>query len=116
MTTIALITGANKGIGFETARLLGARGMTVLVGARDEARGAEAERALRDGGADARFVQLDVTDEKSVTRAAEWAEAEFGRLDILVTTRASPVATAAVRPARRRWPRCARCMRRTCSA
>ena len=84
MTTIALITGANKGIGFETARLLGARGMTVLIGARDEARGAEAERALRDGGADARFVQLDVTDEKSVTRAAEWVEAEFGRLDILV--------------------------------
>jgi len=84
MTTIALITGANKGIGFETARLLGARGMTVLIGARDEAKGAEAERALRDGGADARFVQLDVTDEKSVTRAAEWVEAEFGRLDILV--------------------------------
>jgi NAD(P)-dependent dehydrogenase (short-subunit alcohol dehydrogenase family) len=84
MTTIALITGANKGIGFETARLLGARGMTVLAGARDEARGAEAEKALRDGGADARFVQLDVTDSKSVTRAAEWVEAEFGRLDILV--------------------------------
>jgi NAD(P)-dependent dehydrogenase (short-subunit alcohol dehydrogenase family) len=84
MTTIALITGANKGIGFETARLLGARGITVLAGARDEARGAEAERALRDGGADARFVQLDVTDAKSVTRAAEWVEAEFGHLDILV--------------------------------
>jgi NAD(P)-dependent dehydrogenase (short-subunit alcohol dehydrogenase family) len=84
MTTIALITGANKGIGFQTARLLGARGMTVLAGARDEARGAEAERALRDGGADARFVQLDVADSKSVTRAAEWVEAEFGRLDILV--------------------------------
>jgi NAD(P)-dependent dehydrogenase (short-subunit alcohol dehydrogenase family) len=84
MTTIALITGANKGIGFQTARLLGARGMTVLASARDEARGAEAERALRDGGADARFVQLDVTDEKSVARAAEWVEAEFGRLDVLV--------------------------------
>jgi uncharacterized oxidoreductase len=84
MTTIALITGANKGIGFGTARLLGARGMTVLIGARDEARGAEAEQALRDGGADARFVQLDVTDEKSVVRAAEWISAEFGRLDILI--------------------------------
>src|SRR5258708_27883428 len=84
MTTIALITGANKGIGFETARLLGARGLGVLVGARDEARGQEAERALREGGADARFVQLDVTDEKSVRRAAEWSEAEVGRLDIPV--------------------------------
>jgi NAD(P)-dependent dehydrogenase (short-subunit alcohol dehydrogenase family) len=84
MTTIALITGANKGIGYETARLLGDRDMTVLVGARDEERGAQAERALRDGGADARFVQLDVTDAKSVRRAVEWIEAEFGKLDILV--------------------------------
>jgi NAD(P)-dependent dehydrogenase (short-subunit alcohol dehydrogenase family) len=82
--TIALITGANKGIGYETARLLGARGMTVLVAARDEARGREAERSLRDGGADARFVRLDVTDEKSVQRAAEWVDREYGRLDILV--------------------------------
>jgi NAD(P)-dependent dehydrogenase (short-subunit alcohol dehydrogenase family) len=81
---IALITGANKGIGFETARQLGAQGMTVLVGARDETRGQEAESALRDAGADARFVQLDVTDAKSVRRAAEWIEAEYGRLDVLV--------------------------------
>ena len=84
MTTIALITGANKGIGFETARLLGDRGMTVLAGARDKARGAEAERALRAGGADARFVALDVTDEESVTQAAEWIDGEYGLLDILV--------------------------------
>ena len=84
MTTIALITGANKGIGFETARLLGDRGMTVLAGARDKARGAEAERALRAGGADARFVALDVADEESVTQAAEWIDGEYGLLDILV--------------------------------
>lgn len=84
MTTIALITGANKGIGFQTARLLGARGMTVLVGARDAERGQQAERALRDGGADARFVQLDVTDEASAGRTAKWVEAEFGVLDVLV--------------------------------
>jgi NAD(P)-dependent dehydrogenase (short-subunit alcohol dehydrogenase family) len=81
---IALITGANKGIGFETARQLGAQGMTVLVGARDEERGRAAESALRDGGAGARFVHLDVTDAKSVQRAAEWIEAEYGRLDVLV--------------------------------
>jgi NAD(P)-dependent dehydrogenase (short-subunit alcohol dehydrogenase family) len=84
MTLIALVTGANKGIGFETARLLGARGMTVLVGARDADLGERAERALRDGGADAHFVQLDVTDEKSVRRAAEWIAAGYSRLDILV--------------------------------
>ena len=83
-TKIALITGANKGIGFETARQLAALGMTVLVGARDEERGRRAERALRDGGADAHFVQLDVTDAKLVQRAAEWIEAEYGRLDVLV--------------------------------
>jgi len=82
--TVALITGANKGIGYQTARLLGARGMTVLAAARDAARGQETERALRAGGADARFVQLDVTDEASVTSAAKLVEAEFGVLDILV--------------------------------
>jgi NAD(P)-dependent dehydrogenase (short-subunit alcohol dehydrogenase family) len=84
MTTIALITGANKGIGFETVRLLGARGVTVLVGARSEEQGRAAERALVDGGAAARFVPLDVTSEKSVLQAAEWVEAEYGLLDILV--------------------------------
>jgi NAD(P)-dependent dehydrogenase (short-subunit alcohol dehydrogenase family) len=84
MTTTALITGANKGIGRETARLLGARGMTVLVGARDAARGQQAERVLREGGADARFVPLDVTDEASARQAATWVETEFGVLDVLV--------------------------------
>jgi NAD(P)-dependent dehydrogenase (short-subunit alcohol dehydrogenase family) len=84
MTTIALITGANKGIGFATARLLGERGMTVLVGARDPERGRQAERDLRDGGADAHHVPLDVTDEKSVRQAAEWIENGYGRLDILI--------------------------------
>jgi NAD(P)-dependent dehydrogenase (short-subunit alcohol dehydrogenase family) len=83
-TKIALITGANKGIGYETARQLGAQDMTVLVGARDADRGREAEQALRDGGADAHFVQLDVTDAKSIERAAEWIEAEYGHLDVLV--------------------------------
>ncbi|MGH3175290.1 MAG: SDR family oxidoreductase [Streptosporangiaceae bacterium] len=83
-TTIALITGANKGIGLETARQLGARGVTVLAGARDEARGLEAERALRDAGADARFVRLDVTDPKSAQEAADWVDHHYGRLDILV--------------------------------
>jgi NAD(P)-dependent dehydrogenase (short-subunit alcohol dehydrogenase family) len=83
-TTIALITGANKGIGLETARQLGARGFTVLAGARDAERGLEAERALRADGADARFVRLDVTDDASVREAAAWIEREYGRLDTLV--------------------------------
>jgi NAD(P)-dependent dehydrogenase (short-subunit alcohol dehydrogenase family) len=81
---IALVTGANKGIGFETARSLGAQGTTVLIGARDEERGRAAEHDLREGGADVHFVQLDVTDAKSIQRTAEWIAAEYGRLDILV--------------------------------
>src|SRR5262249_16545913 len=84
MTTIALITGGNKGIGLATARLLGERGMTVLVGARDETRGKQAVEALRAGGADAHPGQLDVTDEDTVRRAAEWIATSYGRLDILV--------------------------------
>jgi NAD(P)-dependent dehydrogenase (short-subunit alcohol dehydrogenase family) len=83
-TTIALVTGANKGIGLETARQLGARGATVLAAARDEERGREAERALQAAGADARFVPLDVTDPGSVQRAADWIDREYGRLDILI--------------------------------
>ena len=83
-TTIALITGANKGIGLETARQFGARGFTVLAGARDQERGLEAERELRADGVDARFVSLDVTVDASVRAAAGWIEREYGRLDILV--------------------------------
>jgi NAD(P)-dependent dehydrogenase (short-subunit alcohol dehydrogenase family) len=84
MTSIALITGANKGIGLATARRLGELGWTVLAGARDEARGRQAEQELRQAGADARFVSLDVTDPESIATAAQWIEAEYGRLDALI--------------------------------
>lgn len=83
-TTIALVTGANKGIGLETARQFGAHGFTVLAGSRDEERGLAAERELRADGVDARFVSLDVTLDASVREAADWIEQEYGRLDILV--------------------------------
>ncbi len=78
MTSIALITGANKGIGYATARILGSNGWTALAGARDPALGRQAVADLAAGGADARFVQLDVTDEDSIARAASWIDAEFG--------------------------------------
>src|ERR1700733_5082880 len=78
MTTIALITGANKGIGFATARLLGDRGWTILLGARDEVLGTRAEQELAAAGADARFVRLDVTDEQSVAAAAAWSDPGYG--------------------------------------
>jgi NAD(P)-dependent dehydrogenase (short-subunit alcohol dehydrogenase family) len=83
-TTTALITGANKGIGFETARLLAARDVTVLVGSRDQQRGQQAEHALRDAGADAHYVALDVTDAGTIDKAAAWIEREYDKLDILI--------------------------------
>jgi NAD(P)-dependent dehydrogenase (short-subunit alcohol dehydrogenase family) len=81
---IALVSGANKGIGYEIARGLGAEKITVLVGARDEGRGQAAAAKLKAEGADARFVKLDVTDHETIHHAAEWIEKEFGRLDILI--------------------------------
>jgi NAD(P)-dependent dehydrogenase (short-subunit alcohol dehydrogenase family) len=76
--TTTLITGANKGLGYETARQLTAAGHTVYVGARDPGRGREA--ALRIG---ARFVELDVTSDDSVSAAANAIEADGG-LDVLI--------------------------------
>jgi NAD(P)-dependent dehydrogenase (short-subunit alcohol dehydrogenase family) len=81
---IALISGANKGIGYEIARGLGAKKIRVLVGARDEARGQAAASKLKAEGVDARFVKLDVTDHETIRNAAAWIEKQFGRLDILV--------------------------------
>jgi NAD(P)-dependent dehydrogenase (short-subunit alcohol dehydrogenase family) len=82
--TLALITGANKGIGFETARQLGQQGIHVIIGARDTARGEEAVQKLAALSVQATFVQLDVTDEKSLSRAAHSLAETFGRLDILI--------------------------------
>ncbi|MEH2118496.1 SDR family oxidoreductase [Nostoc sp.] len=81
---VALITGANKGIGFEIARQLGSRGATVLVGARDIGRGEEAANKLRSNQIDARTIQLDVIDQKTIDSAGKQIESEFGKLDILV--------------------------------
>jgi NAD(P)-dependent dehydrogenase (short-subunit alcohol dehydrogenase family) len=81
---VALITGANKGIGFETARQLGRLGITVLLGARDAKRGQHATEILRGEGLEARLVVLDVTDQSTIDAAAVQIEREFGRLDILV--------------------------------
>ena len=81
---IALITGANKGIGFETARQLGQQQITVLLGARDAAKGEAAAAKLRAEGLDARALQLDVTVAESIQRAMDKVAQEFGRLDILI--------------------------------
>jgi len=83
-SAVALVTGANKGIGLEIARGLAQRGHTVLVGARDAGRGEDAAAELAADGLDARFLPLDVTVEQSVTEAAGRIADEFGRLDVLV--------------------------------
>lgn len=77
--SITLITGANKGLGYETARRLIDDGHTVYIGARSAERGEHAASEL--GG---RFVQLDVTDDESVQTALETIEGQEGRLDILI--------------------------------
>jgi NAD(P)-dependent dehydrogenase (short-subunit alcohol dehydrogenase family) len=82
--TIALVTGANKGIGYEIAAGLGALGWTVGVGARDAQRRDTAVEKLRAAGVDAFGVPLDVTDDASVAAAAVLVEERAGRLDVLV--------------------------------
>ncbi|HEX8465964.1 MAG TPA: SDR family oxidoreductase [Abditibacterium sp.] len=89
MMKIGLITGANKGIGLETARQLGALGITTLIGSRDANRGQEAVAELQKEGIDAQFLLLDVADAASIAVAAREVEARFGRLDILINNAAS---------------------------
>ncbi len=81
---IALVTGANKGIGLETARQLGQKGITVLVGARDDAKARQAAEKLQKDGIDAHAVVVDVNDGASIKKAAGQIERDYGRLDILV--------------------------------
>lgn len=83
-TKTALVTGANKGIGYQIAAGLGALGYSVGIGARDQSRRDEAVAALVGTGIDAFGVPLDVTDEHSVATAADVIAARVGHLDALV--------------------------------
>jgi len=83
-TKTAVVTGANKGIGFEIARRLAAEGYRVFLGARDRGRGEEAAAKLRAQGLDAHWLELDVTDDRSAVSAAETLAKETGTLDVLV--------------------------------
>jgi NAD(P)-dependent dehydrogenase (short-subunit alcohol dehydrogenase family) len=82
--TIALVTGANKGIGREISRQLAAKGILVLIGARNPERGEKAAAELRAQGLPVDFIQIDVTSQPSVDKAAAEVERRHGRLDILV--------------------------------
>ena len=114
---VALVTGANKGIGLQIAKDLAAHGLTVLVGSRNLESGQTAAKGI---GADAHALQLDVTDQASIAAAAERVRTEFGRLDVLVNNaavshagkpgtsfeeilKANPLTTAPLADVRRVW-------------
>lgn len=81
---IAVVTGANRGLGLETCRQLAHLGIQVILTARDAAKGEAAAAQLRAGGLEVRFHALDVRDDGQVAALARFVEAEYGRLDILV--------------------------------
>jgi NAD(P)-dependent dehydrogenase (short-subunit alcohol dehydrogenase family) len=81
---IALVTGANKSIGFEVARQIAKAGWTVVVAARREELGQAAVAKLRADGLDVHFVRLDLNDHKTAAIAAESIRTQFGKLDVLV--------------------------------
>jgi NAD(P)-dependent dehydrogenase (short-subunit alcohol dehydrogenase family) len=84
MTTVALITGANKGIGLETARQLAQKGIHILIGARDADKGEAAAQQLQAEGYLTEFLLLDVTQPQSVRAAAQAVADKHGQLDILI--------------------------------
>ncbi|KAI4375565.1 hypothetical protein MLD38_013420 [Melastoma candidum] len=93
---VAVVTGANKGIGFGICKLLRAKGVTVVLTARDEKRGLDAVRKLEeeeDVSGVITFHQLDVTDASSISALAGFIKAKFGKLDILVNNAGVPGAT-----------------------
>ncbi len=81
---IALVTGANRGIGYEVCRQLADAGMQVILTSRDVAKGEAATQTLKHEGKDVTFHQLDVADESSVNAMLQFVRAGYGRLDVLV--------------------------------
>jgi NAD(P)-dependent dehydrogenase (short-subunit alcohol dehydrogenase family) len=86
---VALVTGGARGIGFEVARQLAQRGMTVILGARDLDKAGIAAEELSGDGLDVRAGIIDVADDDSVGELVDWVAGEFGRLDVLVNNAAA---------------------------
>jgi NAD(P)-dependent dehydrogenase (short-subunit alcohol dehydrogenase family) len=83
-TKVALVTGANKGIGFEVSRQIARTGITVLLGSRSADLGQKAAATLTAEGLDVRFLPIDITDQATIAAAAQTIATDFGHLDILV--------------------------------
>lgn len=93
---IAVVTGANRGLGYETCRQLARRGLRVILTSRDPAKGAAAVEALLQEGLHVTFHRLDVTEEDDIQNLAGFLNREFGRLDVLVNNAGvflDPIAT-----------------------
>jgi NAD(P)-dependent dehydrogenase (short-subunit alcohol dehydrogenase family) len=89
-STSVLITGGNKGLGFEAARRLGERAWTIFLGSRDPGRGQAAADKLAAGGADVVMVPLDVTSDESVAGAVRLVRKHTDRLDVLINNAGAP--------------------------
>jgi NAD(P)-dependent dehydrogenase (short-subunit alcohol dehydrogenase family) len=85
---VALVTGANRGIGLEVARQLAMRGFTTILGARDLQKGEEAASSLRQSGLKVIPIQLNVTEQQSIDAAKHLVEERFGKLDVMVNNAA----------------------------
>lgn len=84
MKKIAIVTGANKGLGFETASELAKNGFKVVIGSRNEECGKTAVEKLKGAGADAEFMQLDLSDRNSIKKAVETVKNNYDHIDVLV--------------------------------
>lgn len=84
MAKLAVVTGANKGIGFEICRELAKNGVEVILTARNEDKGKQAEQDLKEQGLNVVFYKMDITDENSIKGLADFIENKYGKLDILI--------------------------------
>lgn len=82
--TVAVVTGANRGIGFEIAHQLASHGVTVVLTSRETAVGEEAVKVFQEGGLNVAFHQLDIVDPASIQTFCDWIKETYGGLDILV--------------------------------
>lgn len=82
--TIAVVTGANRGIGFEITHQLASQGITVILTSREVAVGEESAKVLQEGGLDVGFHQLDIVDDESINSFCGWVKEKYGGIDILV--------------------------------